>query len=109
MEEFALTFQKDECEFDDLCGDVTFRKEEVDSNFERRSWDLLDGHVLARVFHFLRADVKSHVYAALTCKHWRSVVKFYKDISKQVNFCAIAPNCSDSILLKIMVSVGIYL
>ncbi|KAI3465654.1 hypothetical protein Pfo_022317 [Paulownia fortunei] len=103
MEEFALTFQKDECEFDDLCGDVTFSKEnEVDSDFERGSWDLLDGHVLARIFHFLRADVKSLVYAALTCKHWRSVVKFYKDISKQVNFCAVAPSCSDTMVLKIM-------
>ncbi|PIN14920.1 histone H3 (Lys4) methyltransferase complex, subunit SET1 [Handroanthus impetiginosus] len=103
MEDVALTSLKDECEFDDLRADVTFSKtDEVNSTFERGSWDLLDGHVLARVFHFLRSDMKSLVYAALTCKHWRSVVKFYKDISKQVNFCAIAPTCSDSMIVKIM-------
>ncbi|KAL0328237.1 UNVERIFIED_CONTAM: Histone-lysine N-methyltransferase ATXR3, partial [Sesamum calycinum] len=104
MEEDVLSFQNDECEFDDLCGDVTFRKgEAVDSEVERGSWDLLDGHVLARVFHFLRADIKSLSYAALTCKHWQSVVKFYKDVSRQVDFGAIAPNCSNSVVLKIMV------
>ncbi|KAK4381021.1 Histone-lysine N-methyltransferase ATXR3 [Sesamum angolense] len=99
----TFTIQNDECEFDDLCGDVTFRKgEAVDSEVERGSWDLLDGHVLARVFHFLRADIKSLSYAALTCKHWQSVVKFYKDVSRQVDFGAIAPNCSNSVVLKIM-------
>ncbi|KAK4437322.1 Histone-lysine N-methyltransferase ATXR3 [Sesamum alatum] len=103
MEEDVLTFQNDGFEFDDLCGDVTFRKGHVvDAEVERGSWDLLDGHVLARVFHFLRADVKSLFYAALTCKHWRSVVKFYKDISRQVDFGTIAPTCSDSVVLKIM-------
>ncbi|CAA0808615.1 Histone-lysine N-methyltransferase ATXR3 [Striga hermonthica] len=91
-----------ECQFDDLCGDVTFGGVELDSVVERGSWDILDGHVLARVFHFLKADVKSLFYAALTCKHWRSVVTFYKDISRQVDFCTIAPRCSDSVVLKIM-------
>ena len=91
-------------EFDELCADVSYRKgDEVDSELERGSWDLLDGNILSRIFHFLRADVKSLVYAALTCKHWRSVVKYYKDISRQINFCAIGPNCSDSTILKIMV------
>ncbi|KAG8386975.1 hypothetical protein BUALT_Bualt03G0204500 [Buddleja alternifolia] len=99
----AVAFAKDDCAFDDLCGDVTFIQEDaLDSEVERGSWDLLDGHVLARVFHFLRADVKSLLYAALTCKHWRSVVKFYKDISRRADFCTVAPNCSDSMILKIM-------
>ncbi|KAK6134868.1 hypothetical protein DH2020_031409 [Rehmannia glutinosa] len=103
MVDDVLTSQDDGCEFDDLCGNVSFSGGvEVDSGVERGSWDLLDGHILARVFHFLKADVKSLFYAALTCKHWRSVVKFYKDISRQVDFCAIAPKCSDSVILKLM-------
>ncbi|KAK4486863.1 hypothetical protein RD792_006171 [Penstemon davidsonii] len=103
MEDDELASRKDDCTFDDLCGDTTFSKEdEVDSEFESGSWDLLDGHVLARVFHFLKGDVKSLLYAALTCKHWRSVVKFYKGISRQVDFCAIAPNCSGPMILKMM-------
>ncbi|KAL1555558.1 histone-lysine N-methyltransferase ATXR3-like [Salvia divinorum] len=99
----VLSLQFSHCEFDELCADISFRKgEEVDSELERGSWDLLDGNILARIFHFLRADVKSLFYAALTCKHWRSVVKYYKDISRQIDFCAIGPNCSDSTILKIM-------
>lgn len=105
MEKNVITIQNDECGFDELCGDVTFIKgDEVDSEVERGSWDMLNGSILARVFHFLKADVKSLFYAALTCKHWRSVVMFYKGICRQVDFCAMAPNCSDSMLLKTMVS-----
>ncbi|XP_047944061.1 histone-lysine N-methyltransferase ATXR3-like [Salvia hispanica] len=99
----VLTFQNDNCDFDELCADVSFIKvDKLDSELERGSWDLLDGNILARIFHFLRADVKSLYYAALTCKHWRSVAKYYKDISRQIDFCAIGPNCSDSTILKIM-------
>ncbi|KAL3645405.1 hypothetical protein CASFOL_010585 [Castilleja foliolosa] len=103
MVENVRDVQNVECEFDDLCGDVTFSGGvAVDSVTERGSWDLLDGHILARVFHFLKADMKSLFYAALTCRHWRSVAMFYKDISRQVDFCTIAPKCSDSVILKIM-------
>ncbi|XP_042010796.1 histone-lysine N-methyltransferase ATXR3-like [Salvia splendens] len=99
----VLSLHNSHCEFDELCADVSYRKgDEVDSELERGSWDLLDGNILSRIFHFLRADVKSLFYAALTCKHWRSVVKYYKDISRQIDFCAIGPNCSDSTILKIL-------
>ncbi|KAL6570677.1 hypothetical protein OROGR_000227 [Orobanche gracilis] len=102
MVEDVPDFQDVECQFDDLCGDVIFTGVEVNSVVERGSWDLLDGHTLARVFHFLKADVRSLFCAALTCKHWQSVVNFYKDVSRQVDFCAIAPKCSDSVILKVM-------
>lgn len=107
MDDDVLSLQNNNCEFDELCADIPFRNEdEVDPELERGSWDLLDGNILARIFHFLGADVKSLFYSALTCKHWRSVVKYYKDISRQIDFCAIGSNCSDSIILKIMVTVS---
>ncbi|KAK9051970.1 hypothetical protein SSX86_028598 [Deinandra increscens subsp. villosa] len=94
--------EKDECSFEDLCGDATFCGEKSgNSMVENENWGLLDGQVLARVFHFLRADIKSLVYANLTCKHWRSVVKFYKDISKQVDFSSVS-NCTDSTIHNMM-------
>ncbi|KAL7086792.1 hypothetical protein ACP275_13G023600 [Erythranthe tilingii] len=103
MEDNVLNFQNHESEFDDLCGQLTFSKGDgLDSEIGRGSWDLLDGNILARVFHFLRGDVKSLFYAALTCKHWRSVASSYKDICRQVDFCVMAPNSSDSALLKIL-------
>lgn len=104
MEEDISGFQNDECQFDDLCGDETFNRETITKpGIESGSWGLLDGRVLARIFHFLKADVKSLAYAALTCKHWRSTVKIYKGISSQVDLLSVASSCTDSTMLKIMV------
>lgn len=96
--------EKDECPFEDLCGDATYCREiSGDAVVENENWGLLDGQVLARVFHFLRTDMKSLVYANLTCKHWRSVVKFYKNISRQADFSSVS-SCTDSMIHCIMVS-----
>ncbi|XP_055823205.1 histone-lysine N-methyltransferase ATXR3 [Solanum dulcamara] len=103
MEEDISVFQNDECQFDDLCSDETFNRETITkSAIENGSWDLLDDHVLARIFHFLKTDVKSLVYASLTCKHWRSTVKIYKGISRQVDLLSVASSCTDSMMQKIM-------
>ncbi|KAA8524558.1 hypothetical protein F0562_010981 [Nyssa sinensis] len=103
MENEISTVKKDEYMFDDLCSDTKFCKEEnAGSENVMGSWGLLDGHVLARVFHFLRADMRALVFAALTCKHWRAVVRFYKDISRQVDLSSVAPNCTDSTIWNIM-------
>jgi len=104
MEEDISVFQNDECQFDDLCGDETFNRETITtSGIKNGSWDLLDDRVLGRVFHFLKADVKSLVYASLTCKHWRSIVKIYKGISPQVDLLSVASSCTDSMMQTIMV------
>jgi len=104
LQDGTSTLEKDEYPFEDLCGNVTFRREKSEESVvENESWGLLDGQVLARVFHFLRTDIKSLVYANLTCKHWRSVVKFYKDISRQADLSSVS-NCTDSMIRNIMVS-----
>lgn len=110
MEEDIPAVQNDEYLFDDLCGDAIFCKEDyAGSESEIGGWGLLDGLVLARVFHFLRADIKSLVYAALTCKHWRSVSKFYKDICRQADLSSVGPNCTDSMICSILVSCLAYI
>lgn len=104
MEEDIAVFPNDECQFDDLCCEEAFNREAITKpGIENGSWGLLDDRVLARIFHFLKADVKSLVYAALTCTHWRSIVKIYKGISRQVDLLSIASSCTDSVLQKIMV------
>ncbi|XP_076917425.1 histone-lysine N-methyltransferase ATXR3-like [Bidens hawaiensis] len=88
--------------FEDLCGDATFCSENSENSIlDNDKWGLLDGQVLARVFHFLKSDIKSLVYANSTCKHWRSVVNFYKGISKQADFSWV-PNCTDSMIQNIV-------
>ncbi|KAI9379093.1 hypothetical protein POPTR_017G041100v4 [Populus trichocarpa] len=97
------TLHKDETTFEQLCGDTNFHREEsMCSEIEAGSWGLLDGHMLARVFHFLRSDMKSLVFASLTCKKWRSAVSFYKGISIQVDLSSGAPNCTDMMVRSIM-------
>ncbi|KAE9457787.1 hypothetical protein C3L33_10325, partial [Rhododendron williamsianum] len=92
-----------ECSFEDICSDAIFHREDnAGSENESGTWGFLDGHVLARVFNFLRSDVKSLVFAASTCKHWRAVFDFYKDISRQVDLSSVGRSCTDSIIWKIM-------
>ncbi|CAL9013842.1 unnamed protein product [Prunus brigantina] len=105
MGEDLQTVAKDESTFEDLCGDTSFNKEESMSP-EMGSWGLLDGQVLARVFHFLRLDMKSLALASLTCKHWRAAVRFYKDISRQVDMSSLGPSCTDSMIVNIMSGYG---
>ncbi|KAK1393240.1 histone-lysine N-methyltransferase ATXR3-like [Heracleum sosnowskyi] len=101
--EADITAVQNECLFEDLCKDVTFSKEDITgSEIGTACWGLLDGLVLARVFHSLRADLKSLVRAALTCKHWRSVSKVYKDICIQADLSSVAPNCTDTMIRSIL-------
>ncbi|XP_038712807.1 histone-lysine N-methyltransferase ATXR3-like isoform X2 [Tripterygium wilfordii] len=103
IEEDLQTYQKDETTFDDLCSGATFCREKSScSEAETVSWGLLDGPVLARVFHFLRYDMKSVALASLTCKHWRAAANFYKDISRQVDASGVGSSCTDSIIWNIM-------
>ncbi|KAI4322580.1 hypothetical protein L6164_022257 [Bauhinia variegata] len=106
MEDGSLAILR-ETTFEDLCGDIAFFGEESGiNNSEMGSWGLLDGNMLARVFHFLRADSKSLVFASMTCKHWRAAVRFYKEISPQVNLSSMGHSCTDSILWNIMNGYG---
>lgn len=101
MEELPAV--QEEFSFEDMCGDAIFHKEDnAGSENESGTWGLLNGHVLARVFNFLRSDVNSLVFAGLTCKHWRAVFDFYKDISRQVDLSSVGRSCTDSIIWKIM-------
>ncbi|KAG5242045.1 histone-lysine N-methyltransferase ATXR [Salix suchowensis] len=97
------TSHKVQTTFEQLCGDSNFyREESMCSDIEAGSWGLLDGHTLARIFHFLKSDLKSLVFASLTCKHWRAAVSFYKGISIQVDLSSVGPNCTDLMVRNIM-------
>ncbi|GAB4825090.1 hypothetical protein Ancab_007965 [Ancistrocladus abbreviatus] len=103
MGEGLHSFQNDVPSFEDLCGEASFFNEEAEhSESKVLSWGLLDGYILARIFHFLRADLKSLAFAAATCKHWRAAVGFYKNICCQVDFSSAGCNCTDSIFGSIM-------
>ncbi|KAJ1394446.1 Leucine-rich repeat domain superfamily [Sesbania bispinosa] len=98
-----FTIEKDESTFEDLCGDATFPEEEIGiTESDVGSWGLLDGQILARIFHFLRSDFKSLVFASLTCKHWRAAARFYKEVSIQVNLSSLGHSCTDTMLWNIM-------
>ncbi|CAI9090330.1 OLC1v1025081C1 [Oldenlandia corymbosa var. corymbosa] len=98
MEDVPL---QDELSFDDVCNTATFGEESSDSEVGAGPWVQLEGRVLARVFHFLRADMKSLVNVAMTCKIWRSVLNCYKKASRQIDLSSI-PQCNDAMLQNIM-------
>lgn len=103
MEDEQMAVKADST-FEELCGEAVFcREESLNSESGNGGWGSLDGQVLARVFHFLRADMKSLVFASVTCKHWRSAVRFYRNISRQIDFSSFGPECTDSIILNTVV------
>lgn len=103
-EEVTERIQRDDISFEDLCNGNAFNREEIVSlENGLGSWGLLDGHVLARVFHFLRSDMTSLAIASCTCKQWRAAVRFYRDISSQVNLSSLGHSCTDSIIWTVMV------
>ncbi|KAF6173975.1 hypothetical protein GIB67_039926 [Kingdonia uniflora] len=91
--------------FEELCGDSTFKEENCGSctaEAEMENWGLLNGQILARVFHFLRSDMKSLAFSAASCKHWNSAVNSYRGISRLVDFSDAGLNCTDFMFRKIM-------
>ena len=90
--------------FEDLWGKQQLDEEMNSLRFSTEDkWGMLNIHILARVFHFLRADAKSLHLSASTCKHWKAAVQSYKDISKQVDLSILGASCTDSVLNSIMV------
>ncbi|OWM79847.1 hypothetical protein CDL15_Pgr023259 [Punica granatum] len=103
MEGVMQTIQRDEPSFEDLCHDATFSpKESAFCDEITGSWGLLESHVLARVFHFLRSDIRSLVFASSTCQHWRTATRFYWNVARRVDVSSLGPRCTDSVLRSIM-------
>lgn len=104
MENISISMEE-EYSFDEISSDANFIGEErTGANLGTGSWDGLDGQVLARIFHFLRADTKSLLNVGLTCRHWRSVLHCYKNISRKVDLSSIALSCNDAVMWSIMVN-----
>lgn len=101
-EDGDVSIEKDESTFEDLCGDSTFPEDVGITDSDVGSWGILDGCVLARIFHFLKSDLKSLVFASLTCKRWRAAVRFYKEMSIQVNLSSFGHSCTDTMLWNIL-------
>lgn len=106
-EEDVVDAETDEFTFEDLCGDAAFSSE-VSGNTvsEVGSWGLLDGHLFARVLHFLRSDLKSLVFVSMTCKNWRESVRFYKEVSRSIDLSSLGYSCTDSIVWNIVVGLA---
>lgn len=101
--EVDLDFSENiDCSFEELCDEGYF-KDNVTLETENGNWGLLSGRLLARVFHFLKSDMKSLLSSAVTCKHWNSAVNFYKNICRHANLSSIGPKCTDAAFQSIMV------
>lgn len=102
QEDNYLTCGKNDLSFEDLWGERSL-DEEISMRCPGESWGMLNSHILARIFHFLRTDMKSLILSAATCKHWRAAVQSYKNICKQVDLSYLGSSCTDSIFQSIMV------
>lgn len=104
MEEDLLVDKKNDPSFDDLCGEASFVDGDcASSEVENQNWGLLNGRILARVFHFIRSDMKSLISSAATCKRWNLAAKLYRNLCTQVDLSSAGPGCTDSMFWNIMV------
>ncbi|RRT81181.1 hypothetical protein B296_00021146 [Ensete ventricosum] len=107
MEEALLPNEKNDWSFEDICGEAdTFEDNAAMPQMENGSWGLLNGRVLARVFHFLKGDMKSLLSSAATCKHWNASVDFYRSICRHVDLSSVGPKCTDIVLQSLMGGYG---
>lgn len=110
MSEDILASQKDDCCFEDLFEGAAHVKESpLNSRTESESWGLLNEHVLARIFHFLRADVKSLISSAATCSWWNTAAKYYRSVCRFIDLSSLGPQCTDNVFHDIMVCSLIFL
>lgn len=101
-----LSSRKEDICFEELCaGSASVDDNSVNPESENDSWGLLNGRVLARIFHFMRADVKSLISSAATCKRWNAAAKYYRNMCRFIDLSSVGPLCTDSVFFNIMVCI----
>jgi len=106
LSEDILASRKEDICFEELCdGASSVDNDSVNPRAGNESWGLLNGHVLARIFHFMRADVKSLISSAATCRSWNAAAKYYRNMCRFIDLSSVGPLCTDSVFCDIMVCV----
>lgn len=101
-----LSSRKEDVCFEELCaGSASVEENSVNPGAENESWGLLNGRVLARIFHFMRADVKSLISSAATCRRWNAAAKYYRNTCRFIDLSSVGPLCTDSVFFNIMVCI----
>lgn len=59
------------------------------------NWGSLDRGLLARVFHYLKADSGSIQSSASTCKSWYNAALLYKSMCKLMDLSSAGTKCND--------------
>lgn len=104
LSEDILASRKEDICFEELCdGASSVHNDSVNPRAGNESWGLLNGHVLARIFHFMRADVKSLISSAATCRSWNAAAKYYRNMCRFIDLSSVGPLCTDSVFCDIMV------
>ncbi|WOK96446.1 histone-lysine N-methyltransferase ATXR3-like isoform X1 [Canna indica] len=107
MEDALLINEKNDYLFEDLCSEAdVFEDHTITSQTDNGGWGLLNCRILARIFHFIKSDMKSLVCSAATCKHWNTSVNIYRSICRHVDFSSAGPKCTDAVFHHLMDGYG---
>ncbi|KAJ1698179.1 hypothetical protein LUZ63_006691 [Rhynchospora breviuscula] len=100
-DEDPIVTQMKESSFEELkCG--ANLEEESSAAATRDNWDSLDQGLLARVFHYLKADIRSIQSSASTCKSWYDAAMLYKSMCQLVDLSSAGSKCNDMVFRAIM-------
>ncbi|AQK50444.1 Histone-lysine N-methyltransferase ATXR3 [Zea mays] len=103
LSEDIIASRKEDICFEELCdGASSVDNDSVNPRAGNASWGLLNDHLLARIFHFMRADLKSLISSAATCKSWNAAAKYYRNMCRFIDLSSVGPLCTDSVFCDIM-------
>jgi [histone H3]-lysine4 N-trimethyltransferase ATXR3 len=102
-DEDPMVTKMKECSFEELKSGAHLAEESPTAAVSGENWDSLDRGLLARVFHYLKADIRSIQSATSTCKSWYDASLFYKSMCQLIDLSSAGTKCNDMIFRAIMV------
>jgi hypothetical protein len=102
-DEDPMVTKMKECSFEDLRSGAHLAEESPSAAVFGDNWVSLDRGLLARVFHYLKADIRSIQSAASTCKSWYDAALVYKSMCQLIDLSSAGTKCNDMIFRAIMV------
>jgi hypothetical protein len=92
-----------ECSFEELKERWAHLAEESSTAaVAGENWGSLDRGLLARVFHYLKADSGSIQSSASTCKSWYNAAMLYKSMCKLIDLSSAGTKCNGMVKRAIM-------
>lgn len=102
-DEDPMVTQMKKCSFEELKDGAHLAEEGSIDAVVEENWGSLDRGLLARIFHYFKADIRSIQSSASTCKGWYDAAMLYKSMCQLIDLSSAGAKCNDMVFRAIMV------